>query len=73
MPGRGLLLCWVCVAATGCAPEHSEGPFGRVGQEVWRTVNRSHRGADGVLVQATLHTFAYEIARAYAEFELLLP
>lgn len=71
MPSRVLLLCWMCAVATGCAPEHSEGPgpFGRVGQEVWRTVNRSHRGADGVLVQATLHTFAYEIARAYARAE----
>lgn len=69
MLGRVLLLCWLCAAATGCAPEHSEGPFARVGQETWRTVNRSHRGADGVLVQATLHTFAYEISRAYARAE----
>lgn len=69
MPSRVLLLCWMCAVATGCAPEHSESPFERVGQEVWRTVNRSHRGADGVLVQATLHTFAYEIARAYVRAE----
>ena len=69
MPSRVLFLCWMCAAVTGCGPEHSEGPFARVGQEVWRTVNRSHRGADGVLVQATLHTFAYEISRAYARAE----
>ena len=69
MPSRVLFLCWICAAVTGCGPEHSEGPFARVGQEVWRTVNRSHRGADGVLVQAALHTFAYEIARAYARAE----
>ena len=69
MPSRVLLLCWICAAGTGCALELSEGPFARVGQEVWRTVNRSHRGADGVLVQAALHTFAYEIAHAYARAE----
>lgn len=69
MPGRVLFLCWLCAAATGCGPELVEGPFVRVEQEVWRTANRSHRGADGVLVQATWHTFAYEIARAYGRAE----
>ena len=69
MLGRVLSLCWMCAAALGCGPEYSEGPFARVGQEVWRTVNRSHRGADGILVQAALHTFAYEISRAYARAE----
>ena len=69
MPSRVLLLCWMCAAASGCALELSQGPFARVEQEVWRTVNRSHRGADGVLVQAALHTFAYEIAHAYARAE----
>ena len=69
MLGRVLFLCWTCASALGCGLEYSEAPFTRVEQEVWRTVNRSHRGADGVLVQAALHTFAYEISRAYARAE----
>jgi len=66
---RALLLLWIGLVATGCGSEFSEGPYAGVEQEVWRTVNRSHRGHDGVLVQATLRTFAYEVAHAYARAE----
>lgn len=69
MPARALFLLWIGLAATGCGSESSKGPFAQAEQEVWRTVNSSHRGADGVLVQATLRTFAYEIAHAYARAE----
>lgn len=69
MPGRALFFLWICMAGAGCGPGLTEDPFAGVEQEVWRTLNRSHRGQDGVLVQATLQTFAYEIARAYARAE----
>ena len=68
MPGRALLL-WFGLMAAGCGSGPSDGPFARTEQEVWRTVNSSHRGRDNVLVQATLRTFAYEIAHAYARAE----
>ena len=52
-----------------CAPQDGPGPFEQTEDRVWRLVNRSHTGADGIFVQATFRTFAYEIARIYAEAE----
>jgi len=69
MLGRALFLFCIGWAVAGCSSDPSEGPFARAEQKVWRTVNSSQRGADGVLVQATLRTFAYEIASAYARAE----
>ena len=69
MLGRALCLLWIGWASVGCDSGPTTGPFARTGQEVWRAVNSSHRGSDDVLVQATLHTFAYEISRAYARAE----
>ena len=66
---RALFLLWIGLVATGCSSGLSEGPYAGVEREVWRTVNSSHRGRGGVLVQATLRTFAYEIAHAYARAE----
>ncbi len=45
------------------------GPFEVTEEQTWRVVNRSHTGADGIFVQATLRTFAYEISRIYSEAE----
>jgi len=66
MPIRGTLFALVWVLVAGCAPEPQPGPFALVEEAAWQTVNRNHRGRDGIYVQATLRTFAYEIARAYA-------
>lgn len=63
------LLCLLLLTA-GCAPEgEGPGPFEVSEQQTWRAVNRSHTGEDGIFVQATFRTFAYEIARIYAEAE----
>lgn len=61
-----LILCLLLVA---CAPDQEPGPFEQVEQQVWRIVNRSHTGHDGIFVQATMRTFAYEIASLYAKAE----
>ncbi len=53
-----------------CAPRDGPGPFEQTEDRVWRLVNRSHTGADGIFVQATFRTFAYEVARIYAEAEI---
>ena len=58
-----------CALATGCVPERQEGPLERVEKAAYKTVNRKHTGEDGIYVQATLRTFAYEIAEAYARAE----
>ena len=63
------LLLSIVLMANGCGSGPSQGPYTRVEQEVWREVNAGHRGSDGVSVQATLNTFAYEISRAYARAE----
>ncbi|MFH1571531.1 MAG: hypothetical protein ABIL09_26300 [Gemmatimonadota bacterium] len=55
--------------APGCVSPPPPGPFEQVEEQVWRAVNRNHRGADGLYVQATWRAFAYEIARTYAEVE----
>jgi len=57
------------VLLTGCADEYAPGPFEQLEDEVWQVVNRRHRGDDGIYVQATWRTFAYEIALAYSAAE----
>lgn len=53
----------------GCAEEYVPGPFEQLEDDVWQVVNRRHRGDDGIYVQATWRTFAYEIALAYSAAE----
>ncbi len=69
MLGRALFLLWISWTVAGCGSGSSQGPNAQAEQQVWRVVNSSHRGSDGVLIQATLRTFAYEIAHAYARAE----
>ena len=69
MPMRGSLFILVCTWALGCGPGVEQGPFARSEEQVWRAVNRNHRGRDGIYVQATFRTFAYEIAQAYKAAE----
>ena len=69
MLGRALFLLWISWTVAGCGSGSSQGPYTQAEQQVWRVVNSSHRGSDGVLIQATLRTFAYEIAHAYARAE----
>jgi len=57
------------IVVLGCAPEEAREPFRLLEEDVWKVVNRNHRGADGVYVQAMWRTLAYEIASAYAETE----
>ena len=57
------------VALLGCGPLIEPGPFEQAEDEVWELVNRRHRGSDGIYLQATFHTFAYEIAKAFARAE----
>ena len=67
-----LLLCLGALATAtgiGCSPSWQPGPFEQVEEIVWQRVNRNHRGSDGIYLQATFHTFGYEIARAYAGAE----
>ncbi len=66
---RVLAAASVAVAVGSCAPQEQPGPFEQVEEAAWRVVNRSHRGQDGIFVQATLRTFAYEIANMYARAE----
>ena len=66
---RGLLLAALCAVLAGCTEEAPRGPFEVAEEAAWKAVNRSHTGADGLFVQATLRTFAYEIAELYAEAE----
>ncbi|MBT3343225.1 MAG: hypothetical protein HN712_06875 [Gemmatimonadetes bacterium] len=55
---------------TACGPEEAApGPFEQVEEQTWRAVNASHSGADGLFVQATFHTFGYELSRLYAQAE----
>ncbi len=58
-----------CVLLFGCSAVEPPGPFTVIEHQSWRTTNRSHRGRDGIFVQATLRTFAYEISRLYAGAE----
>ena len=57
------------VALLGCGPLIEPGPFEQAEDEGWELVNRRHRGSDGIYLQATFHTFAYEIAKAFARAE----
>ena len=66
---RRLVFALLCVVGTGCAQLEPPGPFEQLEDEVWRTVNRSHLGDDGIFVQVTLRSFAYEVASAYAKAE----
>ena len=59
----------LAVVIGSCAPPEQTGPFEQVEDATWRVVNRSHKGQDGIFVQATLRTFAYEIADMYARAE----
>ncbi|HCL27450.1 MAG TPA: hypothetical protein DIC52_03310 [Candidatus Latescibacteria bacterium] len=64
------LYCVALLALSACTPDGpAPGPFEQAEEKVWRSVNRSHTGADGIFVQATLRTFSYEIARIYSESE----
>ena len=68
---RLLIPCLASLLLSSCAPPgEGPGPFEQTEDQVWRLVNRSHTGADGIFVQATFRTFAYEIARIYSEAEI---
>lgn len=64
--------CWglLLIGVVACGPEEEgPGPFELVEEQTWRGVNASHTGDDGLFVQATFHTFAYELSRLYARAE----
>jgi hypothetical protein len=70
MPGWfRLSLCIFLLAASGCRSERVKGPFEQIEDDAWRVVNKKDVGDDGIFVQATLRTFAYEIAHAYSRAE----
>jgi len=68
---------WICpllhllpvVVLLGCSTDYSKGRFEQIEDEAWQNVNRKKTGSDGIYVQATLRTFAYEIAHSYARAE----
>lgn len=64
-----LLSLACCLGWYGCEPADPPGPFELVERETWRVTNKSHVGRDGIFVQATLRTFAYEISQLYSEAE----
>ena len=67
---RAALVASLVAAVIGsCAPQEQPGPFELAEDAAWRVVNRSHRGEDGLFVQVTLRTFAYEIASMYSRAE----
>jgi hypothetical protein len=66
---RIFLLAVLCAALCGCGEKFPKGPFETAEEAAWKTANRSHTGEDGLFVQATWRTFAYEIAQLYAEAE----
>jgi hypothetical protein len=58
------------LALAACTPDAPPpGPFEQAEEQAWRSVNRSATGEDGIFVQATLRTYAYEVARVYSESE----
>ncbi|MBT6143791.1 MAG: hypothetical protein HOH74_00100 [Gemmatimonadetes bacterium] len=71
MRSSTLLLVWILgLVLNACRHEGlPPGPFEVTEEKVWRVVNRSHTGDDGIFVQATFRTFAYEISRVYSEAE----
>ena len=58
-----------CTVWWGCEEADPPGPFELVEMETWKATNKSHLGRDGIFVQATLRTFAYEISQLYAAAE----
>ena len=67
---RHVLVATAAAVVVGsCTSQEQPGPFEQAESDAWRVVNRSHRGEDGIFVQATLRTFAYEIASMYARAE----
>ena len=66
---RPQLLYLLPLIVLGCSPDQSKGRFAQVEDEAWQSVNRKKTGSDGIYVQATLRTFAYEIAHSYARAE----
>jgi hypothetical protein len=66
---HALVVASAAIVVGSCAPQEQPGPFEQVEDAAWRVVNRSHKGQDGIFVQATLRTFAYEIASMYARAE----
>lgn len=64
------LFLLVVLGVSACGHEElAPGPFELTEDKAWRAVNQSHTGADGIFVQATFRTFAYEISRIYSEAE----
>lgn len=60
----------LALGLTACGHEDlAPGPFEVTEEQAWRAVNQSHTGDDGIFVQATFRTFAYEISRIYSESE----
>ncbi|NKB67903.1 MAG: hypothetical protein GKR89_12650 [Candidatus Latescibacteria bacterium] len=66
---KWVILVLAGALAVGCRPGAEPGPFAQAEEQTWRQVNRNHRGEDGIYVQATWRTFAYEIALAYEQAE----
>ena len=66
---KWVLYVLIGALAVGCRPAVEPGPFAQAEEKAWRQVNRNHRGEDGIYVQATWRTFAYEIALAYERAE----
>ena len=66
---RAVFTIAACAVLVACSPEETPGVFEQTEKRVWRVVNRSHTGSDGIFVQATMRTFAYEISNAYARAE----
>ena len=67
---RMICLLFLLAFLAACRPDGPPpGPFEQAEAKAWRAVNRSHSGDDGIFVQATWRTFAYEISRIYSESE----
>jgi len=47
--------------------EQGQGPFELAEPLVWKALNRNDLGADGIYVQATWRTFAYELIETYSQ------
>jgi len=70
MSGRfRLSLYALLLLALGCGSEYAKGPFEQIEDGAWQVVNKKAVGDDDIFVQATLRTFAYEVAHAYARAE----
>lgn len=70
MIGRAMGWGFVLLLVVACGPEEEgPGPYELIEEQTWRAVNASHSGEDGLFVQATFHTLAYELSRLYAQAE----